>query len=245
MVAMTYRALYPSALFNPDSFDSRKILLTAFNVGEVNQFIVKVSDNFIVLGTSADIYELSGTWADLPDGTLDVTVRPLGVKQPPISHGFTVDSNVLYYMANDGIRVLQGGNSVLITGDNFRHLFKGIARYGVPGILMGFAESVSYRFASNQGKIYYTAFHTDATQSLFVYDLFKKYWYRWNTNTDVLFTEEDGTLLGGYGNGHFVILDTGSTLEGTNQTINLRTTLYDGKMPYQRKDLFVLKLNID
>lgn len=246
MIAMTYRALYISDLFNPDSFDSRKVLLTAFNVGEVNQFVAKISDNFIVLGTTADIYELSGTWADLPDGTLDVTVRPLGVKQPPIAHGFAIDSNILFYMANDGIRELRGGTSGLVTGDNFRHLFKGIARYGVPGILMGFAESVSYRFASNQGKLYFTAYHTDATQSLFVYDFFKKYWYRWNTNAGSLFTEEDGTLLGGYGTGELVILDTGTQLKGNQlQTINLRTTLYDGKMPYQRKDLFVLKLNID
>lgn len=245
MLIITFKNIYITNYLDPESFDSRTVINLSANVGEKNLFCHIIQNSFIVIGTTADLYEISGSLGNQPDGSLDVSINPLGIEQPPISEGHCVLDNVLYYVANDGLRYINGGISQLVPASP-RLLFKGQTRYGLSGINVGFAGSIQYELCANKNKVYTIVYHLDSSASLFVYDTIYKYWYRYATNPGCLFSEEDGFLLGGYSDGKVRRLDTGTNFDGSqNIMVNLRTVLLDGGQPLQRKDLFVLKLVVD
>jgi hypothetical protein len=242
---MTYKNLILSDRLNPDSYDTRQVIRTASNVGEKNLWMSKVSNSSYLLGTTNDIYEISGTLVDLPDGTIDVEKRSLGIRQPPISAAFWVDSNVLYYIAADGIRTVTWGISRLLS-EELHSLWKGITRYGVSGIDVRAGDVLPYKMCIAKSRLYILLYHKDGSSSVFVHDIQLKSWTRFYSNPTTLFAEEDGTLLGGYGDGGLRVLDSTYLLDGTTfPQIHFRTTAADGGMPMQRKDTYTLKLNID
>src|SRR2546430_5791139 len=42
-------------------------------------------ENQVIIGTTEEVYILTGTFITMPDGTLDVYIRGLGVEETPIS----------------------------------------------------------------------------------------------------------------------------------------------------------------
>lgn len=244
VIVMSFKGLYISDYLNPDAYDTRTVILTSSNVGEKNLFLTKVSNSSFVLGTTSDIYEISGTLANLPDGTMDIVIRSLGVKQPPLCEANTVYSNNLIYIANDGIRTMLGSTSNVLD-DNLLWLWKGQARYGQLGFLIAGQDTVRYGLAARMNKLWFLTFTTNSEPTVFVYDFLQKYWYVTPLAAACLFTEEDGELIAGFGDGYIRQLDVTNQLDGAVfQSINLRTTLTND-LPLQRKDTYALKLMID
>jgi hypothetical protein len=70
----------------------------------------------LYVGTSKDIYLLEGTGGELPDGTIDFTLRPLNIDHPPISEAVAQEGNLMVYLADDGWRAMGGAGSTLLSG---------------------------------------------------------------------------------------------------------------------------------
>lgn len=251
MFVMTADKIYGTLESNPDSFDSRFVFDVSGEQSEKNLWIRKVSNSSMLVGTTNDIYEISGTMRLLPDGSIDALVRSLGISNPPISRRAVVYEQAIVYMSNDGWRLLAGSTYERLTA-NTSLLYKGETRHDTLPIVIGVNDSVNYSCAIADSKLY--AGVTDAsTPKMFVYDFRKKYWTLRFLGPISLFTEEDGTLLGGWGeagNRYVRILDTGSLLdEGTSdqieQQMQLLTPFIDGGLAYNRKDLQTLKIKAD
>lgn len=242
---LTYRQIIISDYLNPDFYDTRQPLVTASNVGEQNLFLIQLANSQIILGTTQNLYEINGTLGLLPDGTMDVTIIPLGIEQPPINHAHAIQDNTLFYIASDGLRAVQGATSILISQSHL-WLFKGVTRYTVPGVNLAGQGQVGYELAISKNKIWMLVYHTDSSASCFVYDLGQKSWYRWANNPANFFVDEIGTLLAGYSDGYLRILDTGTKYDGSTKiTATLLTPYFDGDAPNQRKDIYTFRIWVD
>lgn len=117
MLYLTFKQIIISEQYNIDAYDSRKVIVlsAAAGVTNKNMFITAFPLASVLVGTTDDIYELTGTFTDLADGTMDVLVRQYGLLQPPINESFALYNNRLFYVAMDGIRELTGITSMLIS----------------------------------------------------------------------------------------------------------------------------------
>jgi len=235
---------------NPDAVDSRFTLDTSGEDSEKNLWITKVSNSSVLVGTTLDIYEIAGTGTTQPDGTIDFIIRPLGVKQAPISDAHAVYDNSVIYMSGSGWRILGGAQNASLVGHT-RLLYDDEARHGIASVLIGSDNTVNYSAAVRKDKLFTSVTLSDGlTRRCYVYDFIKRYWYPYFLNPVDLFTEEDDTILGVFGDGgdEFIRqIDVGDILdvEPNRQTFELRTSYLDGGAPNNRKDLMVLKLYAD
>lgn len=117
MLYMTYKNVIISEQYNIDAYDTRKVIVLSAAAGITNKnlFLTAFPLAAILVGTTDDIYEITGTLADLSDGTMDILVRQYGLLQPPINESFALYNNRLFYVAMDGIRELTGITSMLIS----------------------------------------------------------------------------------------------------------------------------------
>lgn len=117
MLYLTFKQIIISQQYNIDAYDTRKVIVLSAAAGVTNKnlFITAFPLAAIIVGTTDDVYELTGTLADQPDGTMDVSIRQYGVEQPPINETFALYNNRLFYVAQDGIRELTGITSMLIS----------------------------------------------------------------------------------------------------------------------------------
>lgn len=129
-VALTVTELHFAAITFASSFEPLQRLRIAGDESERALWIT-TAGGAILVGTTVDIYEIAGDGADLPDGTLNIQVRPLHLGSPPIDRYIAQEGNTIIYHASDGYRVLSGNSSALIRGDA-NLLFMGYTRHGVP-----------------------------------------------------------------------------------------------------------------
>ena len=251
MIIATFKDILLSEEGNPDAVDDRYSLRLSGDMNERIFWVQKIAAQVFLAGTERNIYEISGNLAQLPDGTINVNIRPLGEAHPPISFDTALDSGIIFYMANDGWRMTNGGNSQLVSG-SIGTLFKGNHRYGIDPVNIYPSGAVSYPCAVYKGQLYTSNPLRDGSRPLFIYDLVQQYWRLHHTNPISLCIEEDGTLLGGYGNpGDFYLkqLDIGTVIQGGEpehgQKIYIQTTLDDNMMPRNRKDAYTLRLLMD
>lgn len=256
LLALTIREVILSQPLNIDAYDPREVIRLSSNVSEKNCWIAKVSVGLIYVGTTHDIYEITGTLEALPDGTIDVSIKPLGVQYPPIGLGHSVDRGNIFYMAADGWRVTSGTATENISGA-LDLLYKGYTRYTIAPVLITPNLQVDYACAIAKGSLFTSCPNTDGTRRLNVYvfpreiDGKPSYWFPYYTDPISLFTEEDGLLLGGYGGGsgnYLREIDTASSnlLDGTTkQTVFFQTVYDDNDQPRNRKDTFTLKIVAD
>ena len=78
MLYMGLSSIYISDELNPDAIDTRFTIRAFGDPMEKNLWLKKVNNNILVLATTKDLYEISGTFETLPDGTFDVTITPIG-----------------------------------------------------------------------------------------------------------------------------------------------------------------------
>lgn len=230
-----------------DSYNPLHTVRLSGNAAEANLWIIKIGEGTVLVGTTEDIYVLSGTFQELPNGSIDVNVRGLGVKYPPISLDYCFDHGTIYYMAADGWRSIAGSETQLLNG-NLDKLFRGEVRHGMSPVQV-FPIQVRYACAVYKNELWTFNPLQDGSRTGFIYDFLRQYWRLHKLEAISLFVEEDGILLGGFGggSGNFIrILDTGDNLDGvTGQDVVLQTVFDDDLLPRNRKDIFTLKLTAD
>ena len=239
--------LYPSRKLNPDSFPTGQTI-NIFGATETAYWIKKAAGG-LYIGTSKDIYRISGTGAENPDGTVDFVKQPLNINSPPISSALAWDGNVLIYLASDGPRLFTGESSSLLRGDTDL-LWRGNTRYEVSPVNTATGR---FRMAIANGLleiILPEGTSTTTSAVIWKYNLAQQRWYRhtyasqqWRS----LFREPDGTLLAG-DNAGFVWKLEDATATG-DASVGIPVTLWtkhsdDGK-PLHRKRPQRIRMRLD
>lgn len=246
---LTSKYVYISEQLNPDSVDSINKL--KFEGGEISQnlWIIKSSLGVVLIGTTQEIFELSGTMVNMPDGTIDLTVRPLSVTYPPLSYDVEVFSTSVYYMAKDGVRIIApGGQSDILTSPSLDLLFQDESRYGIAPINVKPKNIERYPIAVTQTHIFISVPFVDGGRNVIDLNLSTKTFTYRTTSPLSFFVEEDGIILAGYGNGdnHLREFNVGKKYDDTvGQDIEFLTIFDDNTQPRNRKDVFTLKVTAD
>jgi hypothetical protein len=252
MIIATTKEILLTERLNPEAIDNRFKLSVSGDKTEAILWITKLSNTIIQIGTTKNRYELSGTLEDLPDGSIDALIRPLGEKHPPLGLEVALDSGSIIYIAEDGWRITTGGPSELLS-PQLDLLFRGQTRHGIPPVQVVSNALVVYPVVVYKGQIVTSLPLTTGERNLFIYDLKLQYWRYVECNPICLFVESDGTLLGGFGSpGDYYVkqLDFGTTIDtnGTTsvgQRIFFQTVNDANGQPLNRKDAYTLKLLID
>lgn len=256
--------LYLSDRLNPDAIDRRFILKLSGDQTEKNLWIKKVTNDQILIGTTKDLYELTGSLLDMPDGSIDVNIRSIGEAYPPLSSDVCKYENGLFYVAADGCRVTTGSNSTNIS-PQLRNFFKpelitgfsnSVKVHGLPSVAIYSGIGVPYAITSAHQKIYFQIPTVDGSRRLFVYDTITKTYSYIHADPITLYGTFGGELLAsfqhGYANGgvrpSIWILDSipGFGYQNTQGLpFKLRTVFDANNQPRNRKDTFTLKLVLD
>ena len=252
VIYITVDKIYPSRVNDPGVIDSGLVLDVSSDKNELNLFITKVGSSSLAIGTTVDIYDLTGTGAKFPDGTIDFILRPggTGISQRPISDANAVYNGTLVYMSSSGWRVRAGTSNESLLGET-RLLYEDETRYGIEPVFRGSDNLANYSCTVSDNKLFASVtLSSGVTRRVYVFDFIKKYWYPYFINPVDLFTEEDDTLLGIFGDSgdeYLRELNVGSILDsdGIFQQVHLRTAYLDGNQPNNRKDLSVLKIYAD
>lgn len=260
MLYMGLNFVYLSDRLDPDAIDSRFTLRPSGDTSEKNLWIKKLTNNVIILATTRNLYEITGTLTEQPDGSIDARLIPIGEAFPPLSVDVCNFNGGLYYVAADGLRVTTGSNSVNVS-PQLRHLFQNVIvanqigvvmRHGVPGVAIYDGVGVDYSVAAAKGKIYFVVPCQDGTRRVYIYDTITKVYELRLTDPVKLFASPAGEVLAAYGasgNNRIFILDSvdgvGVQQDGTGMQFRLRTVFDPNGQPRNRKDCFTLKLVMD
>lgn len=238
---MSNTYVYVSDALNPDAVDSRYTIKVFGDTLERNLWIKKVSNNVLVLGTSKNLYEISGTLGTLPDGTIDITVIPIGEAYPPLGREAWTVNGGIFYVAADGIRVTRGAHSTLVS-PQLKLLFQGQNRNGIAPVSIIPNAYAAYPIAAGKTKLYTSLPLQDGTRRLFVFDLIKETFTFRQTGPICLFVTSTDKVLGGY-LGPVATTNTEFTQYGFPFYFQ---TIYDAnQQPRNRKDTFTLKVICD
>lgn len=247
MIYMSNRDIYFSFHRDPGLYNPLQTVRLSGDTTEKNLWIRKVGINVVLVGTTEDIYVLQGTFLNFPDGSIDVTIRPIGAGEfPPISRTAVVENNAVYYIASDGIRVT-GGNGNQKISQYLDELFKGETCHGIPPIQVIPNDNGVYGLAISRGCLWFSA-ATEADQDgrrLFVYNFNRQYWRYATVTAQVFFHEEDDKLLGGWSSGLGGWLRYVDEVFSSPTNIVFWTPYDDFGAPHNRKDTFNLKVVAD
>jgi hypothetical protein len=246
MFVLTSTKLYPSRKLNPDSYAAGQVI-TICGSDETAYWVVKHGQELLV-GTSRDIYRISGAGDELTDGSLDFAKIPLGIGNPPISSAFAREGESLIYLAADGWRVFLGSNSQPVRGD-LDLLWRGYTRHGVSPINI---SSSSARFRAALAGGIFTALtpegsNTSSSSVLHRLNIVLQRWYR-HTYTPAwrsIYREPDGTLIAGDSSGFVWQLDTGTQDNGADIPVVIRSGLDDNDQPYSPKKPLIHRIRLE
>lgn len=247
-IYITFKEVLISDNLDPGLIDNSKTIKLSGDPTSVNLWISPSRDGLLYIGTSYEIFAVSGSLGTNPDGTLDATVTPLNVNYPPLCHDACAHNGIIYYVASDGVRAISGDATSLIS-PQLNLLFQGHIRYYISPVHVLVNDAEIYDLTIAKSKLWVTIKLKDGTRRLFVYDILKQYWYPYYTDPISLFTEEDDILIAGYGGGsgnYLRELDIGDLLDGViGQDIYLQTIADDNEQPRNRKDFFTFKIVAD
>ena len=244
LFALTATHLYPSKRLQPDDFDTEQVIRVAG--ADERALWVKKALGGLYIGTTKDVYLLSGSGAELPDGTMDFNLQNLNIDNPPISEAVAQEGNQLVYLAADGWRAMGGSNSVLLVGDTSL-LYRGKTRHGVSPVNVSdgrFRAAIAYGFLS---VITPEGASTDSSGVLYRFKFSTQRWYRhpYAVSWKSLFREPDGTLIGGSTDGFGWNLDTGTQDAGVDIPVTFWTREDDLDHAFARKDPHDFRVLLD
>lgn len=245
-LCLTKTQVCPSRRNNPDSF----ALGQAIKVADQTEtpFWIKAALGGVYVGTSKDIYRLDGDGAEMPDGTINFSLKNVNVGNPPISEAVAQEGNALVYLASDGWRAFTGASSEPIAGDTST-LWLGTSwsRHGVDYINIAtgrfratIAKSVLIGLTPEAGD-------TTSTVRLYKYKFQSQRWYRhtylisWRSIT----SERDGTVIAGDNAGHVWQLETGNQDNLVDIPVVLWTPYDNDGAPHNLKNAGDLVVSID
>jgi hypothetical protein len=236
MVLTSDGKVYPSRRLNPESFSAGQTFRVA-GASETPYWIKKAFGG-IYVGTSRDIYRISGDGAEFPDGTTNFTLEPGNINSPPINSSLSSDGSVLIYMADDGPRLFSGESSSSLRGSTDL-LWRGYTRHGVSPVNM---TGGRFRMAIANGLLTMIVPEGDLTTTtgiLWRYHLGLQQWYRhsYGRNWRSLYREPDGSLVAGDNSGFVWLLDdaTASGDDGTDISVDVRSKVDDFGLPFHLK----------
>jgi hypothetical protein len=254
---MTAREIVPSYKDNPGVYDSRFVVDIGGDEGEFNLFIAKVSNSSILLGTTKDIYEVTGDGSEieLMDGSivLDFKIRALGVAAPPVSDAFCVYDSTLIYLAHDGWHRMVGSSNDVFSQE-LSLLYQKETRHGINHVLVPIANSSVVMCLISKNKFWACVDHDTIGRALHVFNFKTKTWEfkrfgAYGQNPLAIFAEEDGSILystTSAGDKFLREYDVGTLFdEATNLDFLYRTIYDDDNKPRNRKDLYTLRADID
>ena len=257
MLYMGVSNIYISDFLNPDAIDSRYTLKPSGDANEKNLFIRKIANGALILATTRDLYEVTGTFNPLPNGTIDVTIIPIGDAYPPLSQEHVQTQGGIFYIGSDGIRFTTGQHSQNVS-PQLQYLFQGQVRHLVPPFLVSAGNTARYAITAGHNRIYAAIPCIDGTRRLIIYDVSTNLYSLRYTDPIALHSTPSGEVLAGYdvsftpaGIGAVYQLETGqgtginsaNGAEGYNVYL---TTVFDANgQPRNRKDTFTLKLIMD
>jgi hypothetical protein len=249
MLYMTFNQVYLSDRLNPDGYIPGITLKVSGDTTEKNLWIKKVTNSTLILATTKDLYEISGTLLNLPDGSIDVYIRPIGEAFPPLGMHVAAEEGILYYAAKDGIRGTTGTNSTLLS-PSLSQLYQGRSDVnGVPSISVIPGSVGDYALATGRNKLYAAVPMSDGTRRLIIYNFISRTWRLQYTDPTAVGGTTTGHILVGYGggSGNYVReLDKGTGVDGSGGLPFTFLTVFDpNQQPRNRKDTFTLKLVLD
>lgn len=252
MFYMTLSFIYISNRLDPDSIDSRYTIRAFGDPTEKNLWLKRLTNNVLILGTSKNLYEITGTFGDLPDGTLDVQLNPIGENHPPLTLDCCSTAGSIFYMASDGVRVTSGSNSQLIS-PQLRALFQGQNCHGIAPVVI--SQYARYAMAIGKTRLYVTLPLQDGTRWLLIYDLISKTWRLQYTDPVSLNVTQSDRVLVGYNiagstfqMGQLFDIDSGTGINNADgslihgQSMYFLTVYDHNQQPRNRKDTFTLKI---
>jgi hypothetical protein len=244
----TAKFMYPSDLNDPDLVDvSQAIRITGSN-SEIFLWACTVNESVVLVGTSCDIYILTGTYITLPDNVVDVYYRPLGVQYPPISQEVVSYGSQAFYLGSDGWRTVdQEGNNPLLTAPNIDRLYQGETCHGYfPVDLTIVPGSTKFPVTIGKNKLWCMLPGVDRIE---IFDFIRKYWrpldYGLGAVSACTFTQ-DGKILAFYEDDlklREIDSQTSNLIDGaTAQVIDVLCPIQDGSLPKNRKDSYTAKV---
>jgi len=247
----TQAFMYPSDLNDPDLFNVSLGVRTCGNSSELFMWARQVSAETILVGTSMNVYALSGTFASFPDGSVDIFYRPLHCQYPPLTCDAVAWGGSVYYLANDGWRLISpGGENPSLVSPNLDRLYKGedVSGYPHPNLKI-VPRSARFPIVIAKNKIW--CFITGVSSPrVEVYDFIRQYWravtYYVYSDFSAATATQDGQVLVFFGADHKlreIDIQTSKLLDGTfKQAPVLLPMIFDGGYPRQRKDSSTLKI---
>lgn len=268
MIYFTSCLIYFSEIASPDSVDPTQAMSHSGDDSEIFLWARLVGENIILVGTTKDLYILTGTFITAPDGYLDVSLRPLGVEARPLGRDAAVYNGSVIYFSTYGWRATSPvGSSQSLVIPNTDRLYRGENvggstpdYYGVPSWAQ---DTLRYSvvIAEERAWCRTPTLEGDPVDGedtsnfrLEVFDLVKNYWHNRTLEPQLLYSTEEGSIIGIFKESssyylyfidHFEgkKLDQGVT--NTNQTIKLKTIFFDNGNPRNRKESTMLLLGID
>lgn len=251
----TANFVYPSDLNDPDLVDASLAVRTCGSNSELFMWARAVSATVVLVGTSIEVYLLTGTFATFPDNSVDIYYQRLGVKFPPLTYDAVEYGGAVYYLASDGWRmcVASGSgsafsinNNQLLVSPNTDRLYRGETCYGyTPPNLKIAPGSVRFPVTVARNKLW--CFIT-GTGRIEVYDFVRQYWRTINYllgDVSAACSTQDGEVLGFFTSDakeREVCTLSSKLVDGaTNQVFSMLPTFKDNGQPRQRKDTYTLK----
>lgn len=246
----TSKFLYPSDINDPDLTDVSIGIRTCGSQSEVFLWAKKISEAVVLIGTSNDVYILTGTFTTLPDGSVDIYYRPLGCKYPPISVDAAVFSGSVYYLSDSGwTSVTPSGSNQILCSPNTDLLYHGETRYGYSpaGIANHVPGTINFPVIIAKSKLWCVI---TGTTRIEVYDFIRQYWHPveyGSLQISAICTTPDGQILGYCSDNKLRTIDDETTKlidSVTSRNISILSTAQDGGSPRNRKDLSTFKSRI-
>lgn len=250
MIYFTAKNFFLSDIASPDSYDARNVFgLGGSSGSETFLWAIKVSRNLVMVGTDRDVYSLLGTFIQLPDGFLDVTLDPLAVDNPPIGIDVALYGNAIVYMSKSGWVVCgTNGVTVPLTFPNTTNLYSGLSNAEYSPANINVPLSIRYPCCISNNKLFTKVTSTLPSTRMEMYDFLRKYWRVVELNPVVLFTAENNRVLGFDNDDKFIkvyenpttkLIDNGSM---GLQTVDILTQFLDDGHPRNKKDLYTLTI---
>src|ERR1017187_4072145 len=253
----TTNFMYPSDINDPDLVDVSIAIRTTGSSSEIFLWAKQTGPNTVLVGTSVDVYNLGGTFATFPDGSIDAYYLGTGCKYPPITYDAEIYGGSVYYLAADGWRVINGSGQASFTGNtnaslispNLDRLYRGetVSSYQPPN-LSGIPGSVRFPIVIAKNKLW--CFITGLTVArIEVYDFVRQYWrvvvYQLGAVSAATHTQ-DGQILAFFSADkklREIDYQTSRLIDGSGkQTIKLLSLVNDGTLPRNRKDSETFKI---
>jgi hypothetical protein len=251
----TTNFMYPSDINDPDLVDaSLAVRLTGSN-SELLMWARAVSASVVLVGTTAEVYLLTGTFTTFPDNSIDVYYQPLGVKFPPLTYDAVSYGGAVFYLASDGWRSItpttfgttySAQNNQLLVSPNTDRLYRGESCYGYTAPSLKITPgSVRFPVAIGRNKLWCFITGTNRCE---VYDFIRQYWRTFNYalgDVGAATSTQDGQIISFYINDNKLreigILSSKLIDGSTKQTFNALLTYKDNGKPRQRKDTYTFK----